>query len=110
LHVRTFRAYGESVTGRVHGASQAAKYGAVGVMVRSLASNRDIHPHTGTLVYNDSFPRIPAVAISTEDAEIISAAIKNGGVSKATYRTNCELMPDVQSYNVIGEIRGTENA
>ncbi len=71
-YVRTFRAYGEAGVGRRSGPSEAARYGAVGVMVRSLASNIDTFPHTGATQYNDSFPKIPAVAISTVDAEWLS--------------------------------------
>lgn len=107
-HVQTFRAYGESGIGRRSGAAQAAKYGAVGVMVRSLAINTDPWPHTGATQYNDSFPKIPAVAVSTMDAEWISAALKKGTGLKVFFRTNCKMLPDVPSYNVIGEIRGTE--
>lgn len=75
-YIRTFRAYGESGIGRRAGPSQAAKYGAIGVMVRSLASNIDEFPHTGATQYNDSFPKIPAVAISTKDAEWLSGQLK----------------------------------
>ncbi|MFZ1528723.1 MAG: M20/M25/M40 family metallo-hydrolase [Ferruginibacter sp.] len=107
-HVQTFRAYGESGIGRRSGAAQAAKYGAVAVMVRSLASNTDPYPHTGATQYNDSFPKIPAVAISTMDAEWMSAALKKGETLKVFFKTNCKMLPDMPSYNVIGEIKGTE--
>lgn len=105
-YVRTFRAYGESGIGRRAGPSQAAKYGAIGVMVRSLASNVDKFPHTGATVYNDSFPKIPAVAISTEDAEWLSQQLTKKIKLSAYFKTNCEMLPDALSYNVIGEIRG----
>lgn len=105
-YVRTFRAYGESGIGRRAGPSQAAKYGAIGVMVRSLASNVDKFPHTGATVYNDSFPKIPAVAISTEDAEWLSQQLNKKIKLTAYFKTNCEMLPDALSYNVIGEIRG----
>jgi hypothetical protein len=105
-YVRTFRAYGESGIGRRAGPSQAAKYGAIGVMVRSLASNVDKFPHTGATVYNDSFPKIPAVAISTEDAEWLSQQLTKKIKLTAYFKTSCEMLPDALSYNVIGEIRG----
>ncbi|MFZ4770328.1 MAG: M20/M25/M40 family metallo-hydrolase [Ferruginibacter sp.] len=105
-YVRTFRAYGESGIGRRAGPSQAAKYGAIGVMVRSLASNVDKFPHTGATVYNDSFPKIPAVAISTEDAEWLSQQLNKKIKLTAYFKTSCEMLPDALSYNVIGEIRG----
>ncbi|RYY49808.1 MAG: peptidase M28 family protein [Chitinophagaceae bacterium] len=108
-YVRTFRAYGEAGAGRRLGPSQAAKYGAVGVMVRSLASNIDRYPHTGATQYNDSFPKIPAIAISTKDAEWLSHALKTDKLVKASFKTHCRMLPDAASFNVIGEIKGTTN-
>ncbi|MBL0054642.1 MAG: M20/M25/M40 family metallo-hydrolase [Chitinophagaceae bacterium] len=106
-YIRTFMAYGESGSYRTRGPSRAAKYGAIGVMVRSLASNNDDFPHTGTTVYNDSFPRIPAVAISTNDAEWLSVKIRSKSNLVAYFRTTSEMLPDAPSFNVVGEIRGT---
>lgn len=107
-HISTFRAYGEAGIARRIGPSQAAKYGAVGVMVRSLASNIDEYPHTGATQYNDSFPRIPAVAISTKDAEWLSTELKKKTGTNVFFRTSCEMLADAPSFNVIGEIKGTE--
>ncbi|RYY72190.1 MAG: peptidase M28 family protein [Chitinophagaceae bacterium] len=107
-YVRTFRAYGEAGIGRRSGPSQAAKYGAIGVMVRSLASNIDNFPHTGSTQYNDSFPKIPAVAISTKDAEWLSRELKKKMPVNAFFSTHCKMLPDALSYNVVGEIRGSE--
>ncbi|MEJ7627528.1 MAG: M20/M25/M40 family metallo-hydrolase [Ferruginibacter sp.] len=107
-YIRTFRAYGESGIGRRSGPAQAAKYGAIGVMVRSLASNIDEYPHTGATQYNDSFPKIPAIAISTKDAEWLSKKLKLRMVLTAYFRTNCEMLPDAPSFNVIGEIKGSQ--
>jgi hypothetical protein len=76
-------------------------------MVRSLASNSDDYPHTGVMSYNDSFPKIPAVAISTNDADWISIQLKNNKVIKGWFKTSCEMLADVPSANVIGEIKGT---
>lgn len=106
--VETFRAYGDAGQFRGRGPSMAAKYGAIGVMVRSLASNIDDYPHTGATSYNDSFPKIPAIAISTRHAEYVSNELKKKSGLQLYFRTECEMLPDVQSYNVIGEIRGTE--
>lgn len=106
-YLHTFKAYSESGASRWKGPSQAAKYGAIGVMVRSLASNADDYPHTGVLGYNDSFPKIPAVAISTNDAEWLSSQLSKNNIRKAWFKTSCEMLPDAPSYNVIGEIRGT---
>ncbi|MFN0082867.1 MAG: M28 family peptidase, partial [Ferruginibacter sp.] len=107
-YIRTFRAYGESGIGRRSGPAMAAKYGAVGVMVRSLASNEDDHPHTGTTVYNDSFPKIPAVAISTKNANDISKALAQGKIIKAVLKANCRMVGEANSFNVVGEIRGNK--
>jgi hypothetical protein len=106
-YIETHRAYGESGTSRRRGPSAAAKYGAIAVMIRSLASNIDEYPHTGATVYNDSFPRIPAVAVSTKDAEWLSLQLKKKAQLTAWIKTNCVMMADVPSFNVIGEIRGS---
>lgn len=106
-YVRTFRAYGESGAARSRGPAQAAKYGAKGAIVRSLAINLTDHPHTGATTYNDSFPKIPAVAISTNDAEYLSRQLKKNRVS-AYFRTTSRMLPDVPGYTVIGEIRGSQ--
>lgn len=107
-YIRTGTAYGEAGIGRRAGPAQAAKYGAVAVVVRTLGSNIDSFPHTGVTQYNDSFPKIPAVAISTVNAEWLSARLKTGDVSSLYFKTNCQMLADVQSYNVIGEMRGSQ--
>jgi len=108
-YVETFRAYGESGIARWNGPSMAAKYGAVATMVRSMASNPDDYPHTGVMKYNDSFPKIPAVAISTNDAIWLSKQLKLRMAPLTAYIQNTSAMlPDAPSFNVVGEIRGTE--
>lgn len=106
-HINTFRAYGGSVGTRVNGPSEAARLGAVGVLVRSMASGLDDIPHTGSLRYREDLPKIPAVAISTNDAELLSKLLALSKVS-VYMRTDCKQLPDVLSYNVIGEIKGHE--
>jgi hypothetical protein len=106
--IRAFEAYGGAVDQRVAGASRAAQYGAVGVLVRSMGLRLDDFPHTGTLHYDTAFARIPAVAISTNDAEKLSGLLKEEGNAKVSMRLHCSTLPDVLSYNVIGEIRGNE--
>ncbi len=105
-YIRTSKAYGESGAGRRAGPAEASRYGAVGVLVRSLASNADDHPHTGATVYNDSFPKIPAAAISTNDANKLSNLIGAGGKPRGYFKTNSAMLGTVTSYNVIGEIKG----
>jgi len=106
--IKTFMAYGDAVPYRGRGPSMAAKYGAVGVIVRSMASNKDDHPHTGATVYNDSMPKIPAIAISTNDAEYLSNALRMRMASQVYFKTSCKMLPDEKSYNVIGVLRGSE--
>jgi len=106
--IRTFEAYGMAVDQRVGGASRASQYGAVGVLVRSMSLRLDDFPHTGTLHYDSAFALIPAVAISTIAAERLSAALRDNPDVRVSMKMNCQTLPDVLSYNVIGEIRGTE--
>ena len=107
-YINTFRAYGEGSRYRTRGPSLAARYGAIAVMVRSLAINLNDVPHTGVTYYNDSFPKVPAVAISTNDAELLSAQLKEGNVSRAWFFTGCINRPKVKGYSVIGELKGSE--
>lgn len=102
-------AYGDAVRYRGGGASAAAKYGALAVIVRSVTAAYDNNPHTGALKYNDSFPKIPAVAISTKDADKLSQLLKGRYAMENFFlRTNCEMRPDTLAHNVIGEIKGAE--
>lgn len=106
-HINTFQAYGGAVDQRVYGASRAVKKGAVAVIVRSMTNRLDDIPHTGTLVYEDPSQKIPAVAISTNDAEKLSAMLKKEAV-RIFIRTTCQSLPDVESANVVAEWRGSE--
>ncbi len=102
-------AYGDAVRYRSNGASAAAKYGAVAVIIRSVTGALDDNPHTGALRYNDTLPKIPAVAISTKGAEELSALLKEDYKNDNFFiRTNCVMLPDTIGHNVIGEIKGTE--
>lgn len=107
-YVTTFSAYGESGSYRTTGPSKAAAYGAIAVMVRSMASNPDNYPHTGVTIYNDSFPKIPAVAISTNNAIWLSNQLKKNKQLTAYIRNTSTMLPDAPSFNVVGEIKGTE--
>ena len=107
-NINVFVSYGQSGIARWGAPTIAAKYGAVAAMVRSMAINPDDYPHTGVTVYNDSFPKIPAVAISTNDANWLSRQLKLKMQLKAFIQTNCQMLPDAPSFNVIGEIKGNE--
>lgn len=105
----TFNAYGKAVQQRWGGAMEAARYGAVGVVVRSMAQHVDLWPHTGVMGYNDSIVKIPAVAISTADADVLSESLQRDKNITFRFKTSCQTLPDVKSYNVIAEIKGTEH-
>jgi len=105
--LNTFRAYGGAVDQRVFGASRASLFGAKAVLVRSMTTRLDDIPHTGVTVYRDNVEPIPAIAISTNDAERLSALL-NESMLSAELRLTSEKRPDTLSYNVIGEIRGSK--
>ena len=104
----TFSAYGKAVKYRVFGALEAAKLGAVGVVVRSVTSKYDNVPHTGVMLYADSVAQIPAVAIGLQDADFLSDIINLDTELKIGIKLDCKTFPESTSYNVIGEIKGTE--
>ena len=106
--INTFGAYGKAADQRTQGAAKAARYGAVGVVVRSLTTSRDDFPHTGVMRYDENVPKIPAVAISTNGADLLSKRLKTDPDLHFYFRTSCETLPEITSYNVIGEIRGAE--
>jgi len=107
--VNTFEAYSGCVDQRYSGAAEAGKYGAVGIIVRSMSSRLDDLPHTGAMSYGETpvNQRIPAAAISTKGAELLSTSLKLNPEIKFYFKQNCEQLEDVQSYNVIGEITGS---
>ncbi|HTS43391.1 MAG TPA: M20/M25/M40 family metallo-hydrolase [Puia sp.] len=108
--IQTFRAYGDAVRYRGGGASRAAQYGAVGMLVRSMTESTDNNPHTGAMTYNDSFPKIPALAIGLWDADKLAWAIQQNKSVHIFIKSNAHTLPDTVGYNVIGEITGSEFA
>jgi len=107
--INTFAAYGGCVDQRYSGAEAAAKFGAVGVIVRSMNLRLDDLPHTGAMSYGD-LPldqRIPAAAISTKGADLLSATLSLNKQTQFYFKQNSRNFPDVKSYNVIGEIKGS---
>jgi carboxypeptidase Q len=109
LLVETFQAYGDAVRYRGAGASRAARYGAIGVLVRSMSSSVTNFPHTGALAYNDSFPKIPAFAVGLRDADRLAEQLKaNPGATSAYMRSGARMLPDTPAHNIIGELKGTE--
>ncbi len=109
--IETFHAYGSCVDQRSSGAREAGKLGALGVIVRSMNLRLDDFPHTGMTNYGDTPKenRIPAAAISTLGAEKMSQLLKENPTAPFYFKQSCKAYEDVLSYNVIGEITGTEN-
>jgi carboxypeptidase Q len=104
--VKTFQAYGDAVKFRSGGASQAAKLGAVGVIVRSMSESTDNNPHTGSLRYDSTYKMVPAVAIGLKDADWLSNQLKKGTVS-VILKTYGHFLPDTVGHNVIAELKGS---
>ena len=108
--INTFSAYGGCVDQRVQGAAICGVFGAKGVIVRSMTNSVDDFPHTGTMTYND-LPQeqyIPAAAISSKAADILSADLKKNPTLKFYFKQDCKTLQDAPSFNVVGEIRGIE--
>lgn len=106
--INTFAAYGGAVEQRANGASEAAKYGAVAALVRSMGSNLEDYPHTGNMRYAPNVVKIPALAISTRHAELLSQMLKEEKDVQVYLQNNSVTLEDAPSFNVIGEIRGSE--
>ena len=106
-NIRPTKSYGEAGIYRRTGASKAAKFGAVGIIIRSLTEATDNHPHTGTMTYNDSFPKIPAVALGLQDADYIAALTKKSTV-KLSISTHGKMLADTIGHNVVAELIGTD--
>jgi Zn-dependent M28 family amino/carboxypeptidase len=107
--IETGVSYGIAGDQRRAGPAEAAKFGAVGAIVRSLTHSIDDYPHTGATIYVQDIRKIPAAAISTIGANLLSEQLKKNPKLKFFLKQNCRTLPDVLSYNVIGEITGSEN-
>ena len=109
-HIKTFRAYGGCVGQRVNGAKVSGKFGVLGVIVRSMTHSIDDYPHTGTMSYGDlsEQEKVPTAAISTKAANLLSEHLKENPDLKFSFKQSCKTLPDAPSFNVIGEIKGSE--
>lgn len=106
--INTGAAYGGAFDQRSQGAAEAAKYGAVGTLVRSLTHALDTLPHTGAMNYEAGVDSIPAAAISTVDANYLSASLRENPKLRIAMELDCERHPDRMQANVIAELRGSE--
>ncbi len=104
----SWEGYGRTVRFRSNGASEAAKLGAVAALVRSATGRSIASPHTGSLSYAEGVPRIPAAAITVEDAEWLARIAAGGEPVTLSLQMEARLEADADSANVIGEIRGRE--
>ncbi|TYP97917.1 Zn-dependent M28 family amino/carboxypeptidase [Tenacibaculum adriaticum] len=109
--INTFQAYGGCVGQRFSGAATVGVLGAKGVIVRSMTNGIDDYPHTGSMGYGEISQEqyIPAAAISSRAAENLSNDLKTNPNLKFFFKQNCETLPDSPSFNVVGQITGTEN-
>ncbi len=107
--IETGRAYGTAGDQRFLGPAKAAGLGAAAVIVRSLTESIDDYPHTGATLVDKDSANIPSAAISTKAADTLSRLLhsRKSGAVKFFFRQNCKLLPDVRSYNVIGELTGS---
>ena len=107
-YVEPGRAYGEAGDQRRSGPAEAGRRGAVGALVRSLTAARDNNPHTGATNYGDTPTQVPGAALSTQAADQLSQLLKADPKLEFELEMSCETLPDVTSYNVVGEIKGSK--
>jgi carboxypeptidase Q len=103
-----FTTYGETVRHRSAGPSRAAALGGVAALVRSVGPPGLRTPHTGALNYDPAVPKIPAAAITTEDADRLQRMVNRGNTIRLRLKMDARMLPDADSFNVVGEIRGRE--
>lgn len=103
-----YEGYGKTVVYRGAGASRAARLGAVAMLIRSVGSLAMQTPHTGALNYSESDPKIPAAAITFEDATLIQRLADTGEAVTVHLYMEAHMLPDADSANVMGEIPGRE--
>jgi Zn-dependent M28 family amino/carboxypeptidase len=108
--VPTVAEYGAAVKTRLFGPSRAAEHGAIAAMVRSVTTRSLDTPHTGATYYDEKFPKIPAVAVTTEDAQSMARLFERGVNVRVSIKTSGIQHPDAPSHNVIGEITGTSKS
>ncbi len=99
--------YMRGVQARLHAASEAAKRGARAVLIRSVTATSLRTPHTGALKYDEGIAKIPAAALSIEDAELLARLARRGPV-EVELSLAARTLPDAPSANVVGELRGRE--
>jgi hypothetical protein len=102
------RGYGKFVVGRGNGAIEAAKRGALAVLIRSVGTDNTRMPHTGAMRYDDKVTKIPAAAVSTPDGDLIRRQIQSKQVMKISLSMQNSTRSNLESFNVLAEVRGSE--
>lgn len=108
LYAADWQGYGATVQYRVSGAYRAARLGAAAVLVRSATAGASASPHTGSLYYSDDAPKIPAAALTVEDALWLRGLAESGHDIRVALRMEAATLPDADSANVVGQITGRE--
>jgi carboxypeptidase Q len=103
-----FTSYGDTVRYRMSGPSRAASLGAVAMLIRAVGPAGLRTPHTGALQYVDGQPKIPAAAITTEDTARLQRMSDRGTTVRLKLQMEAHFLPDAESANVVGELRGRE--
>jgi carboxypeptidase Q len=103
-----FTNYGDTVLFRAAGPSRAATLGAVAMLVRAVGPAGLRTPHTGALTYADGQPKIPAAALTTEDTARLQRMVDRGTTVRLKLTMEAQFLPDADSFNVVGELRGRE--
>ena len=106
--ISTGSAYGGAVDQRTAGPAEAAKYGAVAVVIRSIGTAFDDVPHTGVTRYVEGIKKIPAAALGVKSADKLTLALKKNPNVRLFIKMNCETLEDAPSHNVVGELIGNE--
>ncbi len=107
-HIHTFTCYGETYAARRFGPSVSSSKGAVACLIRSLTHSDDDFPHTGNTGFDEGVKPIPCAALGIISAERLHAELKAIPALEVSMSLDCRTFPDKLSYNVIGEIRGSE--
>ena len=103
-----FTSYGETVQYRFGAASAAARVGGVAALIRSVSSYSIQNPHTGAMGYDSTVKKIPAAALSVEDALMLHRMINRGENVVVNLKMSAQFLPDAPSRNIVAEIRGSE--
>jgi carboxypeptidase Q len=103
-----FTTYGATVQYRSRGAVEAARAGAVASLIRSVSSESMQNPHTGVMGYDSAVVKIPAAALSVEDAAMLHRMVKRGEKVRVTLKMSAQTFPDAPSRNVVAELVGSE--